>query len=129
MRRPAQAMARMPAATRLVVDDDQYRVPSHLGPLVLATVGAEHLKSIHGPATALDLCHPPIYLIINLPAAVYQAGVALTCLRLLNLQLPQYVPAWDSGVPYMRPLKLSGRNELREACWALQVLKVTSGST
>ncbi|KAI6556704.1 hypothetical protein MCOR08_009787 [Pyricularia oryzae] len=147
LRRLAQAMARMPAATRLVMDDEdhQYRNTSHLGALLIATVGAEvvdesslaalaapmswyscwHLKSTRAPDTALKLCHPPIDLIINLPVAVHQAGVALTGLRIINLQIPRYVPAWDSGAPYLRPLKLSARDELREACRTLQVLEVT----
>ncbi|KAI6362910.1 hypothetical protein MCOR25_006058 [Pyricularia grisea] len=147
LRRLARAMARMPAATRLVIDDDRYRVPSHLGPLMVATVGAGvvddsslaalaapmswcncwQFKDIHAPVTALESCHPPIDLVINLPVAVHQAGVALTCLRILNLQIPEALPAWDSGSVYLRPLKLSGREELREACQTLQVLEVTLG--
>ncbi|TLD15948.1 uncharacterized protein PgNI_02026 [Pyricularia grisea] len=159
IRRVAQAMARMPHATRLVLDDARSPGPEHLGSLMVTTL-ARGLKEVYEPDCAMLATHiswaacwkfkkdedipmksplkqfrVPIDLIIDLPVAAHTAGVKLTGLRILGMQIPNAVPAWDCYDPYgwiRHPplnfpdqINLPGPEELREACKGLKVLEIT----
>ncbi|TLD25420.1 hypothetical protein PspLS_05919 [Pyricularia sp. CBS 133598] len=148
--RLAQAMARMPAATRLVLDDEQPSASSRLGPLILASLGEANGPSYSGlsnfaaPISWFDCwqlktkfdrspfneCRPPIDILINLPVKIYRAGIGLTGFRVLNLQIPSYVPAWnmlDRVEEMAGPINLAKPAELIEACRSLEVLEITPG--
>ncbi|TLD10357.1 hypothetical protein PgNI_05438 [Pyricularia grisea] len=148
LRRLAQAMARMPAATRLVLDDEQPCASSRLGPLMLASLGKAYgpnyddLSCLAAPMSWLDCwqlktkfdrspfdeCRPPIDILINLPVMIHRAGIRLTGFRVLNLQIPSYVPAWDMldrAEEMADPVDLAKPAELIEACRSLKVLEIT----
>ncbi|ELQ33556.1 hypothetical protein M0657_008512 [Pyricularia oryzae] len=124
IRRLAQAMARMPHATRLVLDDDRSPGPEHLGAAMVTILGAglqaafdsgcalfattvswaaswQFKKDDDIPMKSpLRYFRPPCDLIIDLPVAVHAAGVKLTGLRISGMQIPNAVPAWDCYDPY-----------------------------
>ncbi|TLD19834.1 hypothetical protein PspLS_09636 [Pyricularia sp. CBS 133598] len=159
IRRVAKAMARMPHATRLVLDDDHSPGPENLGSLMVTILG-EGSKNVFDSSCSLlaillswATCwkfkkdddipmnsplryfRPPIDLIIDLPVAVHAAGVKLTGLRILGMQVPKEVPAWDCYDPYnwvqnpphnfSNQINLPEPEELREACKELIVLEIT----
>ncbi len=139
IRRIASAMARMPRATRLVLDDgpDAPHGPnSCLDTEAAATATAtplaeRELSWLVAPTrwtTAFKLGRntPPIEALFSFPAAVHKAGVELTGFRIHRLGIPGEFPIWwlekslhRTGPP---PREVS---ELREACRALRVFEVT----
>ncbi|TLS30635.1 hypothetical protein PpBr36_02501 [Pyricularia pennisetigena] len=159
IRRVAQAMARMPRATRLVLDDARCPGPEELGAamVILLGQGPKYVRDSDCAMFAtlvswvtcwkfkkddeipmkspLKYFRVPIDLIIDLPVAVHAAGVKLTGLRILGMQIPNAVPAWDCHDPYgwiQHPphnfsdqINLPGPKELREACKGLKVLEIT----
>ena len=124
--RIAKAMARMPRATRLVLDDGP-DAPPH--PDVTAMGEGEWLIAPTTWATAFKSDHgtPPIDTLFSLPLAVHEAGVRLTALRIHRLRLPSHFPLWlvpnqdwDSPPP-------PEAAKLREACGSLRVFEFTPG--
>ncbi|TLS30722.1 hypothetical protein PpBr36_02777 [Pyricularia pennisetigena] len=111
IRRLGQAMALMPAATSLVLQDAR-QAHSHLGPLLFSTLKAKaDPTALALPLSWTDCARlkeeqglgeftPPFDLIIDIPVAVRRAGVRLTELRVVGFQIPDELPAWDAIDPY-----------------------------
>ena len=125
--RIAKAMARMPRATRLVLDDgpdtpphpDAISVPGKGGWLTAPTTWATAFKLGRGD--------PPIDTLFSLPLAAHQAGVRLTALRIHRLRLPSEFPLWlmpDQDWDSPPPPEAA---KLREACSSLRVFEFTPG--
>ncbi len=125
--RIAKAIARMPRATRLVLDDgpdtpprlDAVFAPGQGGWLTTPTTWATAFKLDHGT--------PPIDTLFSLPLAVHQAGVRLTALRIHRLRLPSHFPLWllpDQDWDSPPPPEAA---KLREACGSLRVFEFTPG--
>lgn len=126
--RIGQAMARMPKATRLILDDGP-------GPDAPMPATGEWLITPTSWATAFSLRRgsPPIDTLFGLPAAVHRAGVELTGLRIHRLRLPDELPLWlppkaeedlfdDPDYPPRPEI-----GELRAACGSLRVFEFTPG--
>jgi len=135
VQRIANAMALMPRATRLVLDDgpDTPRVGDMT--TVTAPFTQGDLNWLVPPmrwATAfkLDRGSPPIEALFSLPTAVHKAGIKLTGLRIHRLQLPDKFPLWrpaaDQHWKWSDP-PLPQTAELREACRSLRVFEFTPG--
>jgi hypothetical protein len=126
--RIGQALARIPKATRLILDDGP-------DPHAPRPATEEWLITPTSWATvfALDRGSPPIETLFGLPAAVHRAGVELTALRIHRLQLPDDFPLWlpPKGqedlfyAPDYPPPREIG--ELRAACGSLRVFEFTPG--
>jgi hypothetical protein len=126
--RIGNAMARMPKATRLILDDGP-------GPHAPIPATGEWLITPTSWATVfyLNRGSPPIETLFGLPAAVHRAGVELTALRIHRLQLPDDFPLWmppegQEGVffvPDDPPSREIG--ELRAACGSLRAFEFTPG--
>ncbi|TLD31690.1 hypothetical protein PspLS_02979 [Pyricularia sp. CBS 133598] len=111
IRRVGQAMARMPAATSMILQDTR-QAHSHLGPLLLSTLSAKADPArLALPLSWTDCARlkeepglreftPPFDLMIDVPVTAHRAGVVLTELRVLGLQIPDELPAWDAIDPY-----------------------------
>ncbi|TLD16641.1 uncharacterized protein PgNI_02353 [Pyricularia grisea] len=145
--RVGEAMARMPA-TSLVLQDSR-QAHSHLGPLLLSTLKANaDPAKLALPLSWTDCARlkeerrlreftPPFDLLIDIPVSLHRANVTLTELRILGLQIPDELRAWDSIDPYgwdrhpsgLAPLDLTNEiqlataEDLAEACSDLQVLQ------
>ena len=128
--RIAKAMARMPTATRLILDDAP-DVPSPAAAASLKEGGWLLTPTSWATAFKLSRSPPPINMLFALPAAVHQAGVELTGLRIHRLRLPYEFPLW---VPphadwewFQEETLPPEANELREACGSLRVFEFTPG--
>ncbi|KAH8847234.1 hypothetical protein MCOR27_005170 [Pyricularia oryzae] len=148
IRRAGEAMARMPAATSLILQDAR-QAHAHLGPTLPSTLNsAVDLSTLPLSLSWTDsarlkeercLCEftPPFDLIIDIPVAMHRAGVVLTELRILGMPIPDEVPAWDAIDPYgwerhptnaaaldlTNEIQLSTASDLAEACSQLQVFQ------
>ncbi|KAK4039604.1 hypothetical protein C8A01DRAFT_16436 [Parachaetomium inaequale] len=135
--RIARAMARMPRATRLVLDDgpDTSAPPSDMA----VPADGEWLATPTTWASAFTINGvglPPIKALFALPAAVHRAGVELTGLRIHRLRLPSEFPLWlplEGAVGDSSPSQGNGdpppreAEELRAACTSLRVFEFTPG--
>lgn len=91
--RIAAAVARMPRATRLVLDDG----PDPGTPPPPAPATQERwliAPTTWATAFKLGRATPPIETLFALPAAIHRAGVTLTALRIHRLRLPSEFPLW-----------------------------------
>ncbi|KAH6616134.1 hypothetical protein B0J18DRAFT_413441 [Chaetomium sp. MPI-SDFR-AT-0129] len=129
--RIAAAMARMPHATRLVIDDGHNlpltaptAVPSPIVPpecLIVPYTWAAAFKAGYGS--------PPVDMVFSLPAALRKEGVVLTALRIHRLFLPDDFPLWstpehENGEELGSPLEAA---LLHTACDSLRVFEYTPG--
>lgn len=137
--RISKAMARMPRATRLILEDgpDTPTPPSIDSPrrngewLATPTTWAAAFK--------LGRSSPPLETMFALLAALYRAGVGLTGLRIHRLRVPSEFPRWPLLEEQEETLWKSRHRqngddrlpreveELRAACSTLRVLEFTPG--
>ena len=124
--RIAKAMARMPKATRLILDDTPpcsaaAVAPADGGWLLRPTSWATALKVNRGS--------PPIDILFALPAAVHRAGVTLTGLRIHRLRLPNSFPLWTAPQADRHSIRDNPpppeADHLRAACRSLRVFEFT----
>jgi hypothetical protein len=131
--RVAKAMAQMPRATRLVLDDDPYTPTPPWATAAPATPDWLIAPTSWATAFKLGRGSPPIEPLFTLPAAVHRAGVELTGLRIHRLRLPREFPLWlapelregySGGI--LDPDPLPGEaEELQAACRSLRVFDFT----
>ncbi|KAK4101055.1 hypothetical protein N658DRAFT_507366 [Parathielavia hyrcaniae] len=133
--RIANAMARMPRATRLVLDDDPDTPTPPRATASPAT--AEWLISPTSWATGFGPCQssPPIHTLFALPVALHGAGIELAGLRIHRLRLPSDFPLWQApefregwsfNLTSSEPDPLSREaEELQAACRSLRVFDFT----
>lgn len=135
VQRIANAMALMPRATRLVLDDGPATLRVGNIHAILTPSTQEELEWLIPPtrwATAFKLGRgsPPIETLFSLPTAVHNAGVKLTGLRIHRLQLPYMLPLWRPAAnqhwEWTDP-PLPETVELRSACRWLRVFEFTPG--
>jgi hypothetical protein len=131
--RVAKAMARMPRATRLVLDDDPYTPTPPWATAAPATPDWLIAPTSWATAFRLRRGSPPIDPLFTLPAAVHRAGVDLTGLRIRRLRLPREFPLWlaperregySGGIHDPDPLPREAE-ELQAACRSLRVFDFT----
>ena len=124
--RIAKAMARMPRATRLVLDDGPETVPASAA--AAAAAGA-FLSAPTSWRAAFELGRgePPIAMLFSLPAAVRRAGVTLTGLRIRRIRLPADIPLWINPDVEWSDTLPPEVSDLATACRALRVLDITPG--
>lgn len=136
LQRIAQAMARMPQATGLILDD---------GPDTPRPVDGKWLATPTNWAAAFKhhRSSPPIETLFELPAAISAAGVKLTALRIHRLRLPSTFPLWlptnnrRTDLPLVNwwdpdwvidpPPEPHQALALRDACRTLRVVEFTPG--
>ena len=135
IQRIARAMAQMPRATRLILDDapDLSRMPdlqptSNTAVVCLPAAGElEWLVTPTAWATALEQerSAPPIEPLFALPLAVHHTGTALTGLRIHRLPLPSTFPLWVGRDPDWDRPPPPEAEELRKTCRWLRVFQFT----
>lgn len=129
--RIAAAMAAMPRATRLVLDDGPDT--PHRARDAAFGAGAPWLVAPMNWANTLTRGDhaPPIRMLLSLPAVVHQAGVSLTALRIHRIRIPAEFPQWPSPDCDWDALPLAGSRDalplaLTAACASLRLLDFTT---
>ena len=123
--RIAKAMAKMPKATRLILNDTP---PCSAAAVAPADGGWLLRPTSWTTAFKLNRGSPPIEILFALPAAVHKAGVTLTGLRIHRLRLPAHLPLWippDADWDSIFNDPLPEADDLRAACRSLRVFEFT----
>ena len=131
--RIAAAMAAMPSATRLVLDDGP-DTPHRAGDAARGAGAPWLVAPMNWENTLARGDHaPPIRMLLSLPVVVHQAGVLLTALRVHRIRIPTEFPQWPSPDCDWDALPLAGNRNalplaLAAACASLRVLDFTTDS-
>ena len=119
-------MARMPKATRLILDDTP---PCSAAAVAPADGGWLLRPTSWAMACKLKRGSPPIDILFALPAAVHRAGVTHTGLRIHRLWLPESFPLWIPPQADWHSIRDNPpppeADHLRAACRSLRVFEFT----